>query len=107
MLKPDAYLVTAAGEFEDHRFIEIDRATESTSTIARKAQVYERYLATGIEQDRLGIFPSVLWVVPDERRRSRLVDALGRRPAESWQLHHVTLMADIPQIFITNGKNDL
>ncbi len=106
VLKPDAYLVTATGEFEDHRFIELDRATESGTTIARKAQVYERYLATGIEQDRLGIFPSVLWIVPDERRRSQLVDVLGRRPAESWQLHHVAPMADIPQIFISSGKDD-
>lgn len=99
ILKPDAYLVTVTPEFEDHWFIEVDRATESTTTISTKAAVYERYRRTGIEQEQSGVFPRVLWIVPDERRKAQLVDALGRRRAEEWQLHQIITDSELPNIF--------
>ncbi len=99
ILKPDAYLITVTPEFEDHWFIEVDRATESTTTIARKATVYERYFQTGIEQERHGLFPKVLWIVPSERRKQQLVETLARRPADSWRLHRINLENEIPNIF--------
>ena len=99
LLKPDAYLATVTPEFEDHWFIEVDRATESTTTIARTAAVYERYHQTGIEQDRLAVFPRVLWVVPHDRRKTQLVNTLGLRSAEGWHLHQVVLDTEIPNIF--------
>lgn len=98
-LKPDAYLVTVTPDFEDHWFIEIDRATEATTTIVRKAAVYEQYHRTGIEQEHHGVFPRVLWIVPHDRRKGQLVDALGLRPADAWSLHQVALESDIPNIF--------
>ncbi|MEX0825953.1 MAG: replication-relaxation family protein [Acidimicrobiia bacterium] len=99
LLKPDAYLVTVTPDFEDHWFVEVDRATESTTTIVRKAAVYEQYHRTGIEQERHGVFPRVLWIVPHERRKNQIVDALGIRPADAWSLHQVALESDIPNIF--------
>lgn len=98
-LKPDAYLVTVTPDFEDHWFIEIDRATEATTTIVRKAAVYEQYHRTGIEQEHRGVFPRVLWIVPHDRRKGQLVDALGLRPADAWSLHQVAVESDIPNIF--------
>lgn len=99
ILKPDAYIVTVTPEFEDHWFLEVDRATESTSTIAQKAAIYERYQRTGIEQARLGLFPRVLWSVPHERRKAQLVSALGLRSSTTWRLHQVVLEDEIPTIF--------
>ena len=99
VVKPDAYLATLTPNFEDHWFIEIDRATESTTTIARKASAYERYHRTGIEQDRTGLFPRVLWIVPNDRRKEQLVDAFGIRPAEKWHLHQIALDSEIPNLF--------
>ncbi len=99
VLKPDAYVVTTTTEFEDHWFVEVDRATESTTTILRKAAVYERYHHTGIEQEHHGLFPRVLWVVPTERRKSQLVDALGLRSADQWRLHQIVTDHEIPNIF--------
>ena len=98
VLKPDAYLATVTPEFEDHWFIEVDRATESTTTIVRKAAVYERYHRTGIEQEHHGVFPRVLWVTPHEQRKAQLVDALGLRSAEDWHLHQVVVDDEIPNI---------
>ncbi len=57
LLKPDLALVTASGDYEDHWFIEADRATESLPTVARKCEQYLRYRRTGALQAELGLFP--------------------------------------------------
>lgn len=72
MLKPDLYAVTASGEYEDHWFCEIDRATESLPTLIRQCQQYETYRRSGREQAERGLFPIVLWIVPDDRRADKL-----------------------------------
>lgn len=78
ILKPDLFVVTAAGDFEDHWFIEVDRGTESTPTVITKCEQYERYRQTGTEQASAGLFPRVLWLVPDEHRVDQLRRALRR-----------------------------
>ena len=98
VLKPDAYLTTVTPEFEDHWFIEVDRATESTTTISRKVAVYEQYHRTGIEQDQIGVFPRVLWIVPHDRRKAQIVETLARRRPEDWQLHRVVLDGEISNL---------
>jgi len=75
-LKPDLYAVTASGEFEDHWFIEVDRATESIPTLIKQCRQYEAYRHNGTEQAHSGLFPLVLWVVPDELRAAKLHQAL-------------------------------
>lgn len=77
LLKPDLYAVTATGEFEDHWFIEVDRATESIPTLIRQCRQYGAYRHNGTEQARTGLFPLVLWVVPDEPRAAKLRQALA------------------------------
>lgn len=72
IVKPDLYVVTAAGDFEDAWFLEVDRGTESPGAIARKCHVYDRYWRTGQEQQRHGAFPMVVWLCPTERRASRI-----------------------------------
>lgn len=92
-LKPDAFIVTHDSEFEDRYFIELDRATEATTRIAEKARTYICYWQTGREEARTGVFPEVLWLAPDERRRVVLVETLARLPPEHWQLFAVTTHA--------------
>ena len=72
-LKPDLYAVTASGEYEDHWFFEIDLATESVPRVLKKCQQYLEYYHNGAEQRRTGIFPIVVWLVPDEKRKSALM----------------------------------
>jgi Replication-relaxation len=88
-LKPDALAALRLGGFEDRWFIEMDRATESLATIARKCETYRRYWQSGVEQARTGVFPQVLWIVPDERRAGVVAEVCGRQPAEAWQLFAV------------------
>jgi len=86
VLKPDAEVILTFGRFEDRWLIEVDRATESRTALDRKLQRYLDYWRTGHEQAATGVFPRVLWVVPDDARRAVMIDALGRLPAESWPL---------------------
>jgi hypothetical protein len=77
VLKPDLFAVTANGDYEDHWFIEVDRGTESLPTLLKQCSQYETYRRSGREQATTGVFPRVLWLLPDERRRDRLREALA------------------------------
>ncbi|MFK4102897.1 replication-relaxation family protein [Streptomyces sp. NPDC019531] len=88
-LKPDLYAVTASGDFEDHWFFEIDRATEHPTAVVRKAKAYQRYAATGAHQARHGLYPAVVWVVPDSARRTALEAALEADKAVQPELFQV------------------
>lgn len=89
-LKPDAEVTLGLGRYEDRWFIEVDRATESRTTLARKLSRYLRYWQGGQEQARTGVFPKVLWIVPDTARLEVLVGEFGRLPVEAWPLFTVS-----------------
>lgn len=83
-LKPDLYAETATtDDFVHAWFIEVDLGTESIPTLLAKCREYEAYRQTGIEQDRHGAFPIVVWSIthPDpakaERRRQALADDIA------------------------------
>jgi hypothetical protein len=93
-LKPDVYVRLGSDAFEDSWFIEVDLGTESSATLDRKLDVYRTYWRSGREQERHGVFPRVLWLVPDERRYAIVSDACARQPAEAWPMFMVTLYDD-------------
>jgi hypothetical protein len=76
ILKPDLHAITALGDFEDHWFIEIDNGTESLPTVLGKCHTYQRYFESGREQHVSGVFPKVVWLMVDARRRSKLLSAI-------------------------------
>jgi hypothetical protein len=90
ILKPDAYARTATSEFELSWFLEVDRATESLATLARKCSAYRAHWACGREQHQRGVYPRVLWLVPDEARLALILEVLGAQPPESWKLFQAT-----------------
>ena len=71
-LKPDYYAFTAVGRFEDHWFFEIDLATEKPQKVTAKCKQYQDYYYSNEELRRIGIFPRVVWVTPDEKRRDTI-----------------------------------
>jgi hypothetical protein len=93
-LKPDAYVRLGSGAFEDSWFVEVDLGTESSATLDRKLDTYRTYWRSGREQERHGVFPRVLWLVPNERRSAVVSEACARQPAEAWPLFVVTLYDD-------------
>ncbi|MGO9559414.1 MAG: replication-relaxation family protein [Acidimicrobiales bacterium] len=89
VLKPDAYVATATAEYLDSWFIELDRATEPMTLIAAKAKAYCRYWQSGREQMTEGVFPTVLFTVPDDKRKAQLLDTLAELPSEHSHLFQV------------------
>jgi hypothetical protein len=76
MLKPDLYAVLADETLEAHSFVEIDRDTEHLPAIVKKCRLYQQYRQTGAEQQTVGLFPTVLWVVPTANRAAQLRAAI-------------------------------
>lgn len=76
VLKPDLFTVVAHHHFEYRYMIEIDLGTESISTVIGKCIRYRRYFQSGIEQEAHGVFPTVLWIVKDEKRKDKMEEAI-------------------------------
>lgn len=101
-LKPDLYIVTVSGDFEDHWYFEVDLASEHPPVVVRKAKLYQRYAATGAHQAEHGLFPAVIWVVPDEARQQALQGALAADRAIQPELFRVITTDQLPGL-ITSG----
>ncbi|HJQ00854.1 MAG TPA: replication-relaxation family protein [Jatrophihabitans sp.] len=96
ILKPDLYAVTISGDYEDHWFIEVDRATESLPTLLKKCAQYQHYRASNQEQQRHGVFPRVLWIVPTERYAEALRRAIARTAHLPTELFRVCTVPSLP-----------
>lgn len=77
VLRPDLYLAIGAAELEYRWFVEVDRGTHHRPALVRKAQLYESYYRSGIEQATDEVFPRVAWITPDATRAARLRQAFG------------------------------
>ncbi len=98
LLRPDLAVVTAQGEYEDHWFIEVDLGSEHPPTVVRKCHLYEDYRRSGTEQDTHGLFPRVLWVVPDQRRADKLSTAIADAKLDQDLFRVVTTDQLIPAV---------
>jgi len=87
-LKPDAFVRLSVDEYEDSFFVEMDCGTESPATLARKLDAYADYWRSNTEQQLTGVFPYVLWLVPNERR-AHVMRSVIQRQHEAAQLHRV------------------
>lgn len=76
-LKPDLFVVTADAETETHSFVEVDLGTEHLPAVLRKCRNYQRYHDTGNEQHARGLFPAVVWIVPDPIRAKRIREGIA------------------------------
>jgi len=103
VLKPDAFVRLGVGDFELASFIEMDMASESLPTIARKCGVYVDYWRSGVEQRIHGMFPRVFWLVPHSKRLQAIGQVVRRLPQETRELfavalheHAADLLAQLP-----------
>jgi hypothetical protein len=78
-LKPDAYLVLAAGQVEDCWAVEVDKATEHLPTLKRKAEAYLDFYQRG-QLGPHGVMPRVLFTVPSGQRRDAIAAMLEQAP---------------------------
>lgn len=93
-LKPDLHLIAghqdADGEYEAHSFLEVDLGTEHVPRIQAKCQMYATYWSTGIYQAEHGLFPEVIWINDDLRRRATLRAAIAATRGLPTDLFRVT-----------------
>lgn len=95
-LKPDAYLELVSQEYEDHYFLEIDRSTESLSRIVNTCKKYIEYYRSGIEQRQKEVFPFVLWIVPDDKRKLAISKIIQHELYNFWELFTVITLEEYP-----------
>jgi Replication-relaxation len=104
-LKPDSYVRLGVGDFEDSYFIEIDMGTEGSRALERQLKLYLDYEASGREQAERGVFPRVLWLMPDSVRAYAIEDCIARLPRSAQRLFAVAPFADVLQV-ITEPANE-
>ncbi len=89
VLKPDAYIRLGVGDFEDSVFAELDMGSEHRGQLARQHHAYGEYFRSGVEQSKTGLFPVVLWIVPDRRRLALFEDIKRSQPAQIRRLFRI------------------
>lgn len=94
-VRPDAYVSLADEQHIYHWFIEVDMGTEWPKRIHEKLKIYHRYYQSGYEQyDLKGVFPQVLWLVPDQKRKQQIEMVICRQPLDAQKLFRVELQED-------------
>ena len=101
-LKPDLFVVTYNGGFEDRWFIEVDLSTEALPVVLDKCKRYYQYFQTGIEQREHGIFPITIWVVPDVSRKQKLINGIADQLGKAAKMFLVITLEELPST-ILNG----
>ncbi|MBB4853379.1 hypothetical protein HNP40_000745 [Mycobacteroides chelonae] len=112
ILKPDLYAETATADGDDlvHAwFLEVDLGTESIPTLLSKCRDYEEYRRSGIEQDRHGSFPQVIWQLThrdpakSQRRRHALTEAIAADPTLPSSLFRIVAPAALLSLIQAGG----
>ena len=68
ILRPDLFVAVGSDALEFRWFIEVDRGTHRNPALLRKAQLYESYYRSGVEQANHDVFPRVIWLATDDAR---------------------------------------
>lgn len=104
-LKPDLAVTTMTDEYEDAWFIEVDRDTEPPGRIVHKCLQYQDYRRSSTEQRKRGVFPAVVWVVPNQRRHHQLRARIDTEPQIDQRLFTIITPDQLGEL-IAAGAND-
>ncbi len=91
ILKPDALVRTAVGDYEHSSFVEVDLGSEGRGALLRKTDVYIAYFESGREQAAHGLFPRVVWITTTANRARVLDTLIGSLPASRRRLFTTTV----------------
>lgn len=85
-------------EWEDSIFAEIDLGSEHRGQLLRQHRAYGEYYQSGAEQAATGVFPGVVWIVPNERRAELFADVAGQLPEPVQRLFSVTTRSNAIEV---------
>ena len=106
-LKPDLYAAAVSDDCEDRWFLEVDLDTESPKKVKEKCEWYHQYYRSGIEQEKYGMFPLTIWIVPNADRKERLLYHLREAfAAEPVKLFTVITIEELPVLLQKGGNPD-
>jgi ribosomal protein S11 len=94
-LKPDLYAVTTDGTYDDSWYFELDLATETPARVISKCEQYEGYYNSNAEQRQSGVFPLVVWLVPDSKRKEAVQSHIAQSPLRHKDLFTVIVPEEL------------
>jgi hypothetical protein len=98
-LKPDAHIAVRNKDHTDHWWVEVDRATEHLTTLARKLAVYLDFDNRG-QLGPSGAMPWVLITVPDDKRYSDIARLISQLPEADQGLFTVAVHDDAARVIM-------
>lgn len=104
-LKPDAFVEISLHDYLDSYFIEVDKSTESLVRIISKCKQYIRYYNTGFEQKYNDVFPLVLWIAPNDKRKIAIQKRIQDELDNFWELFQVVSLDEFAE-FVAGGIGD-
>lgn len=104
VLKPDLFARVGVGALEDRWFIECDLSTEHTTTLLAKTKRYLAHYRSGSEQRDHGVYPRIVFAVPDDRRAEQIKNVLRRLPAAAQRMFAVCLLDEVAGFLASEAR---
>ena len=95
VLRPDLAVTITSPAYEDRYLIEVDRATENPGRVIATCWRYQEHQA---QVGDGGVFPLVVWLVPNDRRRHRLERAIAHSTGLLRELFRVIRLDQLPTL---------
>ena len=95
VLRPDLAVTITSPAYEDRYFVEVDRATENPGRVIATCWRYQEHQAQASDGD---VFPLVVWLVPNDRRRHRLERAIAHSTGLLRELFRVIRLDQLPTL---------
>mgnify|MGYP000852081848 CR=1 FL=1 len=95
VLRPDLAVTVTSPSYEDRYLIEVDRATENPGRVIATCWRYQEHQAQARDD---GVFPLVVWLVPNDRRRHRLERAIAHSTGLLRDLFRVVRLDQLPTL---------
>ena len=98
VLRPDLAVTITSPAYEDRYVVEVDRATENPGRVIATCWRYQEHQAASSQAGDGGVFPLVVWLVPNDRRRHRLERAIAHSTGLLRELFRVIRLDQLPTL---------
>ena len=98
VLRPDLAVTITSPAYEDRYLVEVDRATENPGRVIAPCWRYQEHQATSVQASDGDVFPLVVWLVPNDRRRHRLERAIAHSTGLLRDLFRVIRLDQLPSL---------